>query len=106
MLVPLIPTTLSLRTFKQLMTFRTEKRLGRKLKILGFFSMADMRKVMHRDTIATLAGAGNEILGTVISNASDIEKMGLHQAPVAAFAPSSRAARAYESLWREIIERL
>lgn len=106
LVVPLIPTTLSLRTFKQLMTFRTEKRLGRKLKILGFFSMADMRKVMHRDTIATLAGAGNEILGTVISNASDIEKMGLHQAPVAAFAPSSRAARAYESLWREIVERL
>jgi chromosome partitioning protein len=106
LLVPLIPTTLSLRTFKQLMTFRTEKRLGRKLKILGFFSMADMRKLMHRDTIATLAGAGSEILNTVIKNASDIEKMGLHQAPVAAFAPSSPAAAAYESLWQEITARL
>jgi chromosome partitioning protein len=106
LLVPLIPTTLSLRTFKQLITFRTEKKLGRRLKILGFFSQADMRKVMHRDTIATLAGTGPEILSTVIPNASAIEKMGLHQAPVATFAPRSAAADAYSKLWREIIERL
>ena len=106
LLVPLIPTTLSLRTFKQLMAFRTEKKLGRKLKIFAFFSQADQRKVMHRDTISTLAGTGREIMTTVIPSASDIEKMGLHQAPVVAFAPRSAAALAYATLWDEISERL
>ena len=106
LLVPLIPTTLSLRTFKQLMAFRAEKRLGKRLKILAFFSQADQRKLMHRDIIATLAGNGREILGTIIPSASDIEKMGLHQAPVAAFAPHSTAAQAYEALWQEIAKRL
>ena len=106
LLVPLIPTTLSLRTFNQLMTFRAEKRLGKRLKILAFFSQADQRKLMHRDTIATLAGSGREILETVVPSASDIEKMGLHQAPVTVFAPRSPAAQAYEALWREIVKRL
>jgi chromosome partitioning protein len=106
LIVPLIPTTLSLRTFKQLMSFRAEKRLGKRLKILAFFSQADLRKVMHRDIISTLAGSGGEILETVIPSASDIEKMGLHQAPVTVFAPRCAAAQAYESLWREIQERL
>lgn len=106
LLVPLIPTTLSLRTFKQLMAFRREKKLGRKLRVLAFFSQADQRKTIHRDIISTLAGTGREILATVIPNASDIEKMGLHQAPVVSFAPRSPAARAYEDLWEEITERL
>jgi hypothetical protein len=35
---------------------------------------------------------------------SDVEKMGVHRAPIGAFARSSYAARCYEDLWEEIRE--
>jgi chromosome partitioning protein len=39
-----------------------------------------------------------------IPNLSEIEKMGIHNAPVEVFAPSSYAALCYRTLWTEIKE--
>ena len=103
--VPLIPTTLSVRTFDQLLDFCESHDLD-KVKIWPFFSMADRRKRMHRDIIARLPSEKSGFLDSIIPQASEVEKMGLRRAPLADYAPSSRAAAAYRALWGEIRRRL
>lgn len=101
LLVPVIPSTLSLRTLEQLLAFRAEKHLD-ELFILPFFSMADRRKKMHRDIISNLKLHHPQLLETIIPTQSDVEKMGLHAAPIGTFAPSSAGARAFAQLWHEL----
>ncbi|MCE9551152.1 MAG: AAA family ATPase [Betaproteobacteria bacterium] len=105
LLVPTIPSTLSLLTFNQIMKFCKENNLD-DLLVIPFFSMVDIRKQLHRLIVEkppkTLAG----LLNTTIPYASDIERMGLNRAALASYAPKCRAALAYESLWAEIKERL
>ena len=60
------------------------------------------RKRLHRDVIAALPRDGARVAHTVIPSLSLIERMAEHRAPVPAFAPTSPAARHYESLWAEV----
>lgn len=107
LLVPLIPTTLSARTFDQLDAFvRDNPEVVKDLEILGFFSMVDGRKRLHRDMVDELRARRPDLLRTEIPAATDVERMGMHRAPVAAYAPASRSARAYGELWTEIRGRL
>jgi chromosome partitioning protein len=46
------------------------------------------------------------VLTTSIPSASDVERMGLERTIIEAFAPRSRAAKAYRDLWSEIRARL
>lgn len=103
LLVPLVPTTLSLRTLDQLTAFLDGAK-GRPPGVLAFFSMADRRKRLHREVMATLPAERAGVLGAAVPSCTEVERMGLHRAPVPAFAPRSRAAAAYEALWREIGE--
>ncbi|MEO7556165.1 MAG: AAA family ATPase [Acidimicrobiales bacterium] len=105
LLVPLIPTTLSLRTLEQLTDFVTDNDLDH-LVVLPFFSMVDRRKTLHRDIVATLHDTHPEILQTQIPSATEVERMGVHRDAVSGFAPTSRVALAYEALWAEVTERL
>jgi cellulose biosynthesis protein BcsQ len=104
LLVPIIPATLSSRTFAQLADFVSEQARKEPL-VLGFFSMVDGRKRLHREVMEDLA-AHPGVLNAVIPAASDVERMGLLRAPVVEFAPRGRAALAYLALWREVVERL
>ena len=52
------------------------------------------------------APAVPDLLETRIPSATDVERMGVHRAPVASYAPTSRAAKAYAALWAEITARL
>ncbi len=52
--VPLIPTTLSVRTLDQLQEFVGEFK-GRRPEILAFFSMVDRRKKLHREITERLS---------------------------------------------------
>jgi len=101
LLVPTIPTTLSLRTLQQLLKFLRKESLE-ELPVLAFFSMADLRKNMHKEVIAVRERLRPWIMETVVPYCSDIERMGLRRLPVTSFAPSSRAALAYEALWEEV----
>jgi cellulose biosynthesis protein BcsQ len=104
LLVPVIPTTLSLYTYRQLLTFLREHDYDDS-KLIAFFSMVEANKTMHRTTMQdTLAHDAHFLTSTIPYNA-DIEKMGLRREPVVAFAPRSRAAQAYRQLWTEIQER-
>jgi chromosome partitioning protein len=101
LLVPLIPATLSARTFEQLLGV-----VDGGTQLLAFFSMVDARKRLHREVIEQMSAAHPEVLRSAIPSAADIERMGQHRAVIADFAPASRAARAYERLWAEVRERL
>ena len=101
LLVPTIPTTLSLRTLLQLMEFTREQGLG-DLPVLPFFSMVDKRRQLHRLVVEHPPENIPRPLETYIPYASEVERMGVNQAPIAAFAPHGRAARSYEILWEEL----
>ncbi len=106
LLVPLIPTTLSLRTLNQLSAFRDERPHLRDLRVLPFLSMVDRRKRLHRDVLERLAARRSDFLHTHIPYASEAEKMGLHRAPIGSYARRSPAAAAFEQLWDEIQQQL
>jgi len=106
LLVPLIPTTLSLRTLSQLDDFLDKYPARKRQKVLAFFSMVDQRKSLHRDLVAKVRADRPEILETQIPASSDIERMGLHRAPLPAYAPRGRSTAAYRALWDEVQDRL
>ncbi len=100
-LVPVIPTTLSERTFEQLILFFHENKFPL-TKIVPFFSMVQAQKSLHKATMDAMATRRKVFLQTTIPYSSDIEKMGQHKAPVDLFARSTRANAAYAKLWAEI----
>ena len=99
--VPLIPTTLSVRTLDQLQEFVGEFK-GKRPEILAFFSMVDRRKKLHKEITERLSAERAEVVQTTIPALSVIEMMSVERAPVSVFAPASAAARAYRSLWAEL----
>ena len=104
MLVPLIPTTLSLRTYDQILEYVSEhKKLA--LKIMPFFSMVDKRKKLHLETLSTGQTDIKGLLRTSIPYLSIVEYMGVRRAPVGAFAPKSNATALFGALWTEVVLR-
>jgi cellulose biosynthesis protein BcsQ len=101
LLVPTIPTTLSLRTLYQLLQFCDSRRY-RHLSILPFFSMVDRRKILHRDMVEDPPRMHCRLLANSIPYASEVEQMGVRRAALETYAHSSRAAEAYRALWREL----
>jgi chromosome partitioning protein len=104
LLLPMIPTTLSVRTFLQIMKYMEDRGLDLK-KVFPFFSLVDMRKKVHRETVHSYTDIENNFLKTYIPYSSDVEKMGVRCMPLFTFANQSRAAQAYRSLWEEIKEK-
>jgi chromosome partitioning protein len=102
--VPLIPTTLSVRTLDQLADFVGDFH-GRRPDLFAFFSMVDRRKKLHREIIEKLSNERAEVAKTAIPALSVIETMSVARAPVNVFAPNSPAAGAYRDLWAEISSR-
>jgi len=100
LLVPTIPTTLSLRTLVQL-THHLEKQAGARARVLPFFCMVDMRKTMHR-RICERTNRSHGFLETRIPYSSIVEQMGDYRAPVSVYASGSPPDRAYRALWEEV----
>ena len=104
LLVPVIPTTLSMRTLEQVRSFVDG--IGKhRPAVMPFLSMVDRRKWMHK-TICHECLADRAFLRTPIPSASVVERMGLTRAPVAATLPSQPAAEAFAALWLELKDRL
>jgi cellulose biosynthesis protein BcsQ len=104
LLVPIVPATLSSRTFDQLR--KVVRETGNGPQVLAFLSMVDRRKRLHRELVQSLHAEHPEVMTASIPNASDVERMGLERTVLEQFAPDSRAARAYRDLWAEVRERL
>jgi chromosome partitioning protein len=99
-LVPLIPTTLSLRTMDQLRDF-VDGLHGRRPAVLGFFSMVDRRKRLHREVVDTPPAARSDLAATSIPALSIVEQMAARREPVTSFAPRSAVSKRYLQLWDE-----
>lgn len=105
LLVPLIPSVLSVRTFEQLLEF-VGSQVDTRPEIVAFFSMVDRRKRLHRDLVDQLPSLYPDIVAAAIPAAADVERMGGRREPLAVFAPRSAAARAYSTLWEQTRDRL
>ena len=100
-LVPVIPTTLSYRTFEKLLDFFKKNKMSAN-KIVPFFSMVEIRKNMHKDLIEELKKRYPFFLNNKIPYSSVVEKMGIHREPLGSFSPRSVPAQQYQALWGEV----
>jgi chromosome partitioning protein len=100
-IVPLVPTPLSVRMLRQLQEFIVREGWS-DLTLLPFFSMVDRRRALHQELIASARAEFPHMLATEVPDWSEIERMSVRRAPLAASAPKSEAARIFVQLWREI----
>jgi cellulose biosynthesis protein BcsQ len=104
-IVPLVPSPLSLRMLVQLKEFIATEGWS-DLLLLPFFSMVDRRRSLHEELIASARAESPTILATEVPYWSEIERMSVRRAPLPACAPRSDAARIYIELWEEIGQRM
>lgn len=104
-LIPIIPTTLSVLTYKQIRKFFKKEKIGFS-RVRAFFSMVEKRKKLHRETIEQMLTEDGNILPVQIPMASVVEQMGIHREPLLAYSASSPASRAYGELWKAASEAL
>lgn len=104
-IVPLLPTPLSIRMLVQLQDFLASKGWT-DLMLLPFFSMVDRRKSLHHDIIAETREQFPGLLAAEVPYSSEIERMSLRRAPIPAFAPRCAAAQVYSALWAEVTRAL
>lgn len=97
--MPTIPSTLSLRAADELRDHLDARRKGTP-PVLPVFNLVDRRRASHRDA---LAAAPEQ---PAIPMASAMEQMADRHAPIGAYAPRSPAARAIAALWVAIERRL
>jgi cellulose biosynthesis protein BcsQ len=103
--VPVLPTPLSLRMLEQLFEFVAGAGWS-DLAVLPFFSMADRRKSLHLELMAEARQRFPAVLETEIPYWSEIERMAVRRAPLPAYSPRGTASRLYAELWHEIRARL
>jgi chromosome partitioning protein len=104
--VPVIPSPLSARTFDQLVGFFKEQDLDTK-KILPFFSMVQMVKGLHTETMTRLLTSyPKQFFKAMIPFTIDVEKMGIYLEPVIHTSATGAAALAYQALYDELQGRL
>ena len=101
-LMPVIPTTLSVRTYEQVKHYFMDKDIDLN-KLMCFFTMVDSRKNLHNETMQQLY-KDKRFFEHYIPNLSDIERMGVKKAPIEVFAPSGYGNVCYRALWNEIKE--
>jgi cellulose biosynthesis protein BcsQ len=103
-LVPTIPTVLSLRTVARLIKWAVRSEAPTRLA--PFFSMVDRRKALHRRACEWSAAHSEIFLCGQIPYASVVEQMAVRRMPLAAFAPREGATAAFAGVWSELQTRL
>jgi chromosome partitioning protein len=103
--VPLVPSPLSVRMLRQLRDFIVEQGWTDML-LLPFFSMVDRRRSLHTDVITSTRAEFPTVLDTEIPYWSEIERMTLRRAPLPATSPNGLATGIYRALWAEICARV
>ena len=104
-LVPVVPTTLSVRTYEQLMDFCKEEDIDKK-KVLPFFSMYERRKNLHNETIEEFSTKYKNAVDVAIPYISEIERMGVYKAPYTNIHPESEITYLYKQLWKSVKKKL
>jgi chromosome partitioning protein len=105
LVVPVIPSTLALRSFDQIVDYVADE-VERAPEIVPFFSMVDGRKKLHRELMQQRRLEHPDRQWVGVPAATEVERMGVHRLPVVTQAPGSRAAIAYRQLWDEVTRHL
>ena len=104
-LVPVVPTTLSVRTYEQLMDFCKEEDIDKK-KVMPFFSMYERRKNLHNETIEDFSNKYKNAVDVAIPYMSEIERMGVYKAPYTSIHPNNDISYLYKQLWKSVKKKL
>jgi len=99
-LMPNIPTTLSIRSYETVVDYFKENTFDAS-KLKCFFSMVDHRKNLHHEVINQFY-KDKIFFKNYIPYLSEVEKMGIQEAPLETYAASSFAAQCYRDLWKEV----
>ena len=102
LLVPAIPTILSLRTVEQLFKFMNTS-LKTRPETRIFFSQVEKRRAMHQEIIEKFILKNSDFaFHTLIPISSELEKMGVSLEPFPKTSPSHHITQLYQMLWEEI----
>jgi chromosome partitioning protein len=104
LIVPLIPTPLSLRAYNRLVQFLVKRRT-KKLQVIPFFNMVNANKPIHRIVTKNVHKKHPIFLRNTIPESTIIEAMGIKRSPVFTYARESEEAAAFQGLWKEIQQR-
>lgn len=103
-LVPMIPTPLSLQAWQHIEEHFESRKYGRG-KLVAFLSMVDRRRKLHRQWLEEPPVEDGALLDAWIPYASDVEQMGLNRAPIECSGRTTKSVHAYRQLWDELAER-
>jgi chromosome partitioning protein len=103
-LVPTIPTVLSLRTLSRLVEHVGHR--GKETKVTAFLSMVDRRKALHRRICEWVVQYPEFFLSAQVPYASVIEQMSVRRMPLAEVVPQDAATTAFDTLWCNVEARL
>jgi cellulose biosynthesis protein BcsQ len=102
--VPTIPTVLSLRMVAELV--RQAERSRSRSSLAAVFNMVDHRKTLHRRACQLAAQHPELFLSAEIPYASVVEQMAARRMPTAVYAAHTTATKAFAGIWRELQTRL
>ncbi len=102
-LVPTIPTVLSLRTLARLVKYYNDNQPGSRL--CAMLSMVDRRRALHRRVCEWARQHPAFFLTEHIPYASAVEQMAVRRAPLPVFAAADPATRAFAAIADELRER-
>jgi chromosome partitioning protein len=103
-LVPTIPTVLSLRTLARLVEHFGNR--GEATKLAAFLSMVDKRKSLHRHISEWALRQPEFFLSAQVPYASIVEQMSVRRMPLAVVARQDVATIAFDALWSGVRARL
>ena len=99
--VPTIPSPLPLDSFAQI-RHKIEKKKRRKPRTIGFYSLVDRRKKMHREIVDAKSRGEDSFFRSYIPYSAKVEEMSARRAPIFTYANATPPARAFRSLWEEM----
>jgi chromosome partitioning protein len=99
-LVPTIPTVLSLRMVARFLKWAD--RANADVRLAAFLSMVDRRKAMHRRASKWATENPGVFLTGQVPYASVVEHMAVRRLPLAEFAPREPATMAFAEIWAEL----
>jgi chromosome partitioning protein len=100
-MIPTIPTPLSLRSLELLGRYVEKKQLDAQ-RFRPFFSMVDRRKSLHRSVCEEVTDHPFRFLEPRIPYSTFVEQMGVRRAPLSTYAEKSLPARAFADLWAAV----
>jgi len=105
LLVPIVPSPLSLRTLDQVVDFLATVPESH-AQLLAFLSMVDSRRALHRQVVELVVDRYTQVARTAIPVSATVERMGQRRAPLNEWAGPTRVAKCYRELWREVSAQL